>query len=96
MTEGMLHAILAEAQAKAGKEGDQALPEGRRLTLYAAHDGVGLTVTKLESLKLEAGIIRARNDKGETFLLSLEDVFAAATESGGSGGSSGRKAGFVG
>ena len=96
MTDAMLHAILTEAQAKAGKEGEHALPEGRRLTLYAAHDGVGLTVTKVVSVRVEAGIVRASNDKGEGFVLSIEDVFAAAIEAGGSGGSSGRKAGFVG
>lgn len=97
MTEAMLVTILAEAQAKGDKDAERTLPDGRRITLYAAHDGVPLTVTKVEGVKLVGGgVVKARNDKGESFLLSLEDLFAAAIDGGGSGGSTGRKAGFLG
>lgn len=96
MTEAMLEKILSEALTKADKDGLHMLSDGRRLTLYASHGGVGLTVAKVESVKVDSGIVRARNDKGETFLLSVEDVFAAAVEAGGAGGPSGRKAGFMG
>jgi hypothetical protein len=65
------------------------------LTLYAAHDGVSLTVGKIEEVRVTGGLVRARNAKGETFLLALEDVFAAAVDAGAEGGS-GRKAGFLG
>lgn len=96
MTEAMLRTILSEAQAKDGKEGEHVMPDGRRLTIYAAHDGVGLTVAKVEAVKIDRGVVRARNDKGESFLLSVDDVFAAAVEAGGAGGPAGRKAGFLG
>ena len=96
MTEAMLKRILEEAQAKKGEGGDQELGEGRRLTLYAAHAGVPLTVTKVVALRvLDGGTIQARNDKGDRFFLALEDLFSAAVEGTGASANA-RKAGFVG
>lgn len=94
MTEAMLVTILDEVQAK--REGaERVMPDGRRVTLYAAHSGVGLTIGKVASMRIENGLVRARNDKGETYVLSLEDVYAASIEAG-SAGPSARKAGFIG
>lgn len=95
MTEEMLKAVLETAQAKSDKDGWASLPEGRSLTLYAAHNGASLTVTKVEAIRVSHGILRARSAKGQTFLLALDDVFAAALD-GGSETASGRKAGFLG
>jgi hypothetical protein len=95
MTEEMLRTVLETAQAKADKDGTTALPEGRHMTLYAAHAGVGLTVGKVERLRIAQGTVRARTAKGETFVFALEDVFAAAIE-GGSEAAMSRKAGFLG
>ena len=95
MTEEMLRTVLETAQAKADKEGSTAMPEGRHMTLYAAHAGVGLTVAKVERLRISQGTLRVRTAKGETFVLALEDVFAAAVE-GGSESATARKAGFLG
>ena len=95
MTEEMLRTVLETAQAKADKDGVAALPQGRLLTLYSAHHGVGLTVGKVERIRVAGSSLRAHTAKGETFLLALEDVFAAAIEGTGEPGAS-RKAGFLG
>ncbi len=96
MTEAMLKRILDEAQAKKGAGGEQELGEGRRITLYAAHAGVPLTVSKVVALRVTEGTMHARNDKGERFFLALEDVFAAGVEGGTAAAALSRKAGFVG
>ena len=52
------------------------------MTLYAAHDGVSLTVAKVESVRVVSGMLRARTTKGEVFFLPLTEVFAAAVDGG--------------
>jgi hypothetical protein len=96
MTEAMLKRILDEAQAKKGEGGEQELGEGRRLTVYAAHAGVPLTVSKVVAVRaLDGGTVQLRNDKGERTFLALEDMFAAGVEGAGASSLT-RKAGFVG
>jgi hypothetical protein len=90
MTQEHLSAILELISAKAEKDGWSTFPDGRGLTLYAAHDGVQLSVARVEAVK--AGLLRARTSKGEIYLLALEDVFAAAAEATAT---QARKAGFV-
>jgi len=94
MTEEMLKTVLETAHAKTDKDGASILPEGRSMTLYAAHDGVALTVSKIEAVRISHGIVRARNLKGETFVLATDDLFAAAIDAG-SEVLAGRKAGFL-
>jgi hypothetical protein len=94
MTGPALISTLEELHAK-NVEGEYHLPEGRRITLYAAHDGVALTVAKVESVRLTSGLVRAKNDKGDIYVLSLDDLFAASVDAG-SQSASGRKAGFLG
>jgi hypothetical protein len=95
MTDTMLQAILDEVQAKS-ENGERILPDGRRCTLYVSHDGVGLTVAKVESIRIGDGLLRAKNDKGEIYVVALQDLFAASIDSAGGTSSSGRKAGFIG
>jgi hypothetical protein len=95
MTDEMLRGVLDAAQAKTDKDGWEALPEGRTITLYTAHDGVSLNVGKVESVRIGSGVLRARTTKGEVFFLALGEVFAAAIDGAGTA-SSGRKAGFLG
>jgi phytoene dehydrogenase-like protein len=95
MTEEMLHAVLETAGAKADKEGWSTLPEGRLMTLYAAHGGVPLTMAKVEAVKVSQRIVWARTSKGETYLVGVEDLFAAALDRGHEA-QAGRKAGFLG
>jgi len=91
----MLRAVLETGNAKSDMDGWTALPEGRLMTLYVAHNGVQLTVAKVEALKTTGPIVRARSTKGETYLLCLDDVFAAAFDAG-SENNAGRKTGFLG
>jgi len=92
MTQEHLSAILELISAKAEKDGWSTFPDGRGLTFYAAHDGVQLTVARVEAVAVKAGLLRARTSKGELYLLALEDVFAAAAEATPQ---QARKAGFV-
>jgi hypothetical protein len=96
MTETVLKAVLDEAQGKSVEGGYIEVAEGRRISLHAAHAGVGLVVTKIERIAIEGGTIRARNERGEIFVLALEDVFAASVEGSKATGGSPRKAGFLG
>jgi hypothetical protein len=92
MNQEHLSAILDLVSAKIDKEGWSSLPDGRGLTLYAAHAGVQLTVPRIEAVVMKAGLLRARTVKGETYILTLEDVFAASVEAVAS---QSRKAGFA-
>ena len=97
MTDDMFRVVLESAGAKTDKEGWSALPEGRTMTLHAAHDGVGLTIGKVEAAKVSQRTLWARSTKGEMFIVSMDDVFGATIDRGSDGsGSSGRKAGFLG
>jgi hypothetical protein len=91
MTQEHLSAILELVSARTEKDGWSTFPDGRALTLYAAHDGVPLSVNRVEAIAVKSGLLRARTVKGEIYLLVLEDVFAAATEGGPT---QVRKAGF--
>jgi hypothetical protein len=95
MTDDMLHAVLETAGAKLDKEGWHTLPEGRLMTLYAGNAGVPLTVAKVEALKVSQRIAWARSSKGETYVINLDDLFAAALDRGHDP-QAGRKAGFLG
>ena len=89
----MLTRILTEAGAKAGKDEVRELSEGSRLTLYVAHDGASLTISRVSSLKVDGELVVAKNDKGERFFVQLADVFAAGVDATAAQ-SSARKAGF--
>jgi hypothetical protein len=92
MTQEHLSAILELISARADKDGWSTFPDGRGLTLYAAHEGVQLSVPRVEAVSVKAGLLRARTTKGELYLLALEDVFAAAAEAAPT---QARKAGFA-
>jgi hypothetical protein len=95
MIEEMLRVVLDTANAKTdGKDGWTTLPEGRLLTLHVAHGNASLTVGKVEAIKVQGAMVRARSSKGETFL-ALADVFAAGLEGGSDPTNPARKAGFV-
>lgn len=95
MTEEMFRVVLETADAKGDKDGWTTLPEGRLMTFYVAHNGVQLTIQKVDAVRRTAGIVKARTAKGDTFLLALEDVFATSLD-GGTQASAARKAGFFG
>jgi hypothetical protein len=93
MTSDHLEAVLKSVQAKAEKDGYHVLPEGAALTLYAAHDGVPLTVSRVEGVKLDGELVYARTARRETYALVKGDLFAIAVE--GAVGQPARRAGFA-
>jgi hypothetical protein len=92
MTGDHLEAILKNAQAKSEKDGYWVLPDGATMTLYAGHDGVPLTVPRVDGVRLEGEIVYARTARRETFALNRADLFAVALE--GAVGQPARRAGF--
>ena len=94
MTEAMFDAVLTKAECTKDDKGVSRLPDGRTLTLYLARDGTQLAVSKVVALRLDQTLIETEDEKGESFLLSLEDLFAASVS--GAGSSASRKAGFIG
>lgn len=95
MTEDMFKAVLAKAGCEPGEDGGSALPDGHTMTLYAGHAGNSLVVGHIVSLDLDDTLLEARDNKGERYLLSLEDVYAASV-TGGTKTAQARKAGFLG
>ena len=87
-----LQAIFKNAQAKAEKDGFTALPEGTTATLYAAHGGVALTVSRVEAIRVDDGLLTARTVKRETYMVDITDVFALAVDGATNGPV--RRAGF--
>jgi hypothetical protein len=88
-----LSSILEKAQAKADKEGLLVLPDGTTATLYVSHNGVGLTVSKVDAIKkLDGGMVQARTTKRETYVVEIGDLFAVALD--GAQGTPARRAGF--
>ena len=95
MTGEHLDAILKKAQAKpekGDKEGFLNLPEGATVTLYVARDGVNLTVSRVEALRLDGELVYARTSKRETFAIGRSDLFAVAFDA--AVGEPVRRAGF--
>lgn len=80
MTEEQLNALLVATEAKKDDRGFQQPGGERTLTLYLAHDGASLSVSKVEGVKLEQGLLHARTTRGELYLLALSDVYVAAVD----------------
>ena len=95
MTEEMFRVVLETAGAKADKDGWASLPDHHMMTLYVGHNGVQLTVSKVTAVKTVGPICKARNLKGELFVLAIDDIFATALDGGGEAIPV-RKAGFLG
>jgi hypothetical protein len=94
MTGDHLEAILKVAGTKAEKDGWQTLPDGATLTLHIAHDGAGMTISRIEAIKQDGELVYARNPKRELFALARVDVYAIALEGESSAGKVVRRAGF--
>jgi hypothetical protein len=92
MTQEQLDAILKELGAKPDKEGFVAMPEGSHLTLQIAHAGASLSVTRIEALRVESGLVYARTPRREIHAFARDDVFAVASDGGG--GQATRRPGF--
>jgi hypothetical protein len=91
MTAHELHNVIELAEAK--PEGDwHKLPEGKTITVHVASGGVGLTVSKVSTLRVAAPQLYLRTSREELFIVALADVFASAIDQAGNHA---RKAGFV-
>lgn len=94
MTGDHLEAILKVAGAKLEKDGWQTLPDGATLTLHIAHDGAGMTISRIDAIRQDGELVFARNPKRELFALARVDVYAVALEGESSAGKVVRRAGF--
>jgi hypothetical protein len=93
MTEEHFSAIITAADAKKDSQGWWVTQEGRHVTLYVSSGGgSSLTVSRVESLRLDGPLVKARSVKGEEYIIALEDLFAGAVEPAAAQG--GRRAGF--
>ncbi|PIE06310.1 MAG: hypothetical protein CSA75_00200 [Sorangium cellulosum] len=92
MTQDHFETFLASVPVESTDDGWSEAPAERHITLYAAHEGVALTVSKVEAVKCEGDLIRARTRKGEAYMVVLADIFAMAVEAPNT---SDRKAGFA-
>lgn len=91
MEKNHLNAVLKAAEATA--EGDWSiLAEHRTLSLHAASGGVGLNITQIRRVRVDDALLWAETVRGETFFVTLSEVFAAAVVDGAKKGE--RKAGF--
>lgn len=93
MTREQIESILKAAGAKSDKEGGFTFPEGSNVAFHVAHDGASLSFQKIESLRFDGEILHAKSSK-QSIALVASDVFAIATEGGGTAPAR-RPAGFV-
>jgi hypothetical protein len=94
MTADHLETILKVAGARSEKDGWQTLPDGATLTLHIAHDGAGMTISRVDAIKQEGDLVFARNPKRELFALARVDVYAVALDGESTAGKVVRRAGF--
>jgi hypothetical protein len=80
MTPEHINDILKICEASEGDGGFRELPQKTTLTLYLSKGGVGLTVPSIEAVALKGHTVHARTIKGDLYVVSLEDVFAANVE----------------
>lgn len=92
MTNDQLKALAALLPLTADDTGWLHPPENRMLNVHASHDGVPLSMGRTEAIKVDGDLLRARNSKGEIYVLMLADLFAVAMDAPSAGG---RKAGFA-
>lgn len=73
-------AALAGVPFEVDGAGWSVLEADRYLTLYVAHGAASLTIAKVEAVKVDGVLARARTRKGEVYVIELDDLFALAME----------------
>jgi hypothetical protein len=96
MTREELDLVLKHMQLKADKDGTLVLPDDSSATVYVAHDGATLSVSKVATIKAEGELLFLRTQKKEVFAIARSDVFAVAAEGAAGGQPARRPAGFTG
>ena len=94
MTGEHLDAILKMAGAKSDKEGWHGLPDGSTITLHVAHDGAGMTISRIDAVRQDGDLVVVRTPKRELFVVARSDVYAVALEGEAGAGKVARRAGF--
>lgn len=82
MKQQQLDSVLKSlAVGSTAQQDGTTLSTDRSLTLYTAHNGVGLTVGQVVEIEQpHEGQLIAHTHKGELYHLALEDVFAIAVD----------------
>ena len=75
-----LDAVLKKAPLKRGSDGWEQLDAGVWLTLYLAHNGVSLTISRVGAIQRDGDLFWAKGAKNELFAFALADLFAVAIE----------------
>ena len=91
MTQEQLVSLFALLAAKEDGEGWWHAPADRFLNLYVSHQGALLTAAKVEAVRPQGELLRARTSKGEDYVMVAGDLFAVSLDAPSA---SGRKAGF--
>lgn len=65
--------------------GFDVLPDGAQLTLYVAHQGASLGITRIDAYRAKGELLALRTAKKETFYVRLADVYAVSAD-GAAGG----------
>jgi hypothetical protein len=95
MTREELDLVLKTLQLKAEKDGTLTLPDDSSATMYLSHDGAGLSVSKIASIRPEGDMLILKTQKKEVFVVSRADVYAVAAEGAAGGSPARRPAGFT-
>ncbi|CAN5733361.1 hypothetical protein BH09MYX1_BH09MYX1_35710 [soil metagenome] len=83
MNQEHLDAIFKTLELKpAGADGWRAAPEGMLLTFQLAHAGAAMSVSRVESVRVDGPLVWTRSAKKEINVFSRDDVFALATDGG--------------
>jgi len=92
MTNEQFTAVLSMLPVAKAEEGWWKSERDQFLSLYVAHDGVPLQIAKVETLKAEGHLVRAKTHRGEQYVIVMEDLFGVAAEAPSAVA---RKAGFA-
>lgn len=92
MTDEHLSALLALAEGKEDEAGWFTPADGRHLTLYLAHAGASLSVSRVDGLKRQGSLLVLRTVKGESYVVDSSQVFAGHVDAASK---QTRKAGFA-
>lgn len=94
MESAHLKAILTDTAQATEKDGWYETQEGKTMTLYANHNGSGVSAQKVHAVREQGELVHARTTRGETYVMYLSDVYAMVVE--GTNETSKRRAGFGG
>lgn len=72
--------LVSAAGGKQDPDGWHVAGEGQSMTVYVASGGASLTVSKITAVKHSGGLLLARTQRDEEYVLQIKDVFAGAAD----------------